>query len=195
MEKEEVDVPELSKIPIGATVSVITAIKFRYEGTVTAVNSLENTITLQNVHFWGTKDKNNETVSTQNTEVKGPTIGTHFDSITFWMSNVIKLTIELTSEAKNEIGDTAVKTSSTAETIKTPIKRPVVSNYCLLCLNTLPCVISLYIFFDCRPRMSIANRQVAIQILKFITNADTIGDHDHMLTISVAEIRERHANK
>ncbi|VDL92218.1 unnamed protein product [Schistocephalus solidus] len=118
------EVPQLSKIPIGANVSLITSVQYRYEGTVAAINSIEDTITLRNVRFWGAENRVPATTSAPSSENKGPAIGSLFDSVTFWMSNVIKLRITDEVTDKNELTDVAVKTASTTEPNKAQAKKP-----------------------------------------------------------------------
>ncbi|KAL7055603.1 hypothetical protein AAHC03_023020 [Spirometra sp. Aus1] len=118
------EVPQLSKIPIGSNVSLITSVQYRYEGTVAAINSIEDTITLRNVRFWGAENRVPGSTSAPASENKGPAIGSLFDSVTFWMSNVIKLRITDEVTDKNELTDVAVKTASSTEPNKGQAKKP-----------------------------------------------------------------------
>ncbi|VDN33233.1 unnamed protein product [Dibothriocephalus latus] len=136
------EVPQLSKIPIGANVSLITSVQYRYEGTVAAINSIEDTITLRNVRFWGAENRVSGSTSAPASENKGPAIGSLFDSVTFWMSNVIKLRITDEITDKNELTDVAVKTASTTEPNKAQAKKPTAVVVSFDTINFLLCIYS-----------------------------------------------------
>lgn len=122
MESNNADVPNLNKIPIGSTISLITSVQYRYEGKVAAINSIENTITLQHVRFWGAESRCSVNPASKTGDCKSPAIGSLFDSVTFWMSNVLKLHITDKADAKKELSDIAVKAASTAEFNDQPSK-------------------------------------------------------------------------
>ncbi len=123
METNKEDLSQLNKVPIGATVCLVTSAKYKYAGVVAAINSVENTITLQDVRFGGMDGRENDNSTTQTTESKEPAVGTLFECVTFWMSNVIKLSVTSQPEPKKELPDNAVK----AVEVNSPIKKPVVS--------------------------------------------------------------------
>ncbi|VDD75940.1 unnamed protein product [Mesocestoides corti] len=128
MENEAGEVPHYSKIPVGSSVSIVTSVRYKYEGVVVAVNSIENTITLQNVKFLGTEGRTSENAANQSTESNGPAVGSLFESVTFWMSSVIKLSVINDPKVKNELGDNAVKTANSVEEKKpTPNKQNTIS--------------------------------------------------------------------
>lgn len=98
-----------SRLSLGSKVSLITGAQYRYEGTVAAMNSIEGTLTLQNVCFWGTENRAPSNKALQNGENKAPAVGSIFDSITFWMSSIVQLWC--TDEEKperNDLGDKGI---------------------------------------------------------------------------------------
>ncbi|CAL8088081.1 unnamed protein product [Calicophoron daubneyi] len=98
-----------SRLSLGTKVSLITGAQYRYEGVVAAINSIEGTLTLQNVRFWGTENRTPPNGSTQYPENKAPAVGSVFDSITFWMSSIVRLwTTEEPNVEHNDLGDKGV---------------------------------------------------------------------------------------
>ncbi|KAA3672333.1 uncharacterized protein DEA37_0011253, partial [Paragonimus westermani] len=94
---------QLNRLSLGKKVSLITGAQYRYEGFLAAINSIEGTLTLQNVRFWGTENRVAGNATRQNSENQVPVVGSSFDAITFWMSSIVQLCI--VSEIKPEISD------------------------------------------------------------------------------------------
>ncbi|KAL3309504.1 hypothetical protein Ciccas_011949 [Cichlidogyrus casuarinus] len=65
-------------------ISLITQAKYRYEGTVTAMNLTDGTLCLCNVTYHGAE---NRKAAPQDQD----TVGSTFDAITFWIKNIIDL--------------------------------------------------------------------------------------------------------
>ncbi|CAH8636929.1 unnamed protein product [Dicrocoelium dendriticum] len=80
-----------NRLSLEMKVSLVTSAQYRYEGTVAAINSIEGTLTLKNVRFWGSKNRMTSTTLPQSGDSKPPPIGSMFDSITFWMSSIVQL--------------------------------------------------------------------------------------------------------
>ncbi|TPP56756.1 hypothetical protein FGIG_06524 [Fasciola gigantica] len=98
-----------SRLSLGNRVSLITGVQYRYEGVVAAINSIEGTLTLQNVRFWGTENRVPGNAITASGESKALTVGYMYDAITFWMSNIVQLWLldDVKSE-RNDVGDKGV---------------------------------------------------------------------------------------
>ncbi|VEL23910.1 unnamed protein product, partial [Protopolystoma xenopodis] len=105
---------QLNKLSVGVRVSLITSAQYRYQGTLAAINSIEGTLTLQTVRFWGSENR-----LPSCGERKGPAIGSVFDSITFWVSNVIHLHIYDEGTDSNGLGDQAVVKAKVASAAPT----------------------------------------------------------------------------
>ncbi|CAH8862507.1 unnamed protein product [Trichobilharzia szidati] len=106
---------QINRLSLGTKISLMTHAQYRYEGTVVAINSIEGTLTLQNVKFWGTENRISPNGTNQNAENKEPAVGTVFDSITFWMSSInqMRLLDDMKTE-QNELGDKAVVKAAVA---------------------------------------------------------------------------------
>ncbi|KAF6775175.1 hypothetical protein AHF37_05994 [Paragonimus kellicotti] len=98
-----------NRLSLGNKVSLITGAQYRYEGVVAAINSIEGTLTLQNVRFCGTENRAPGNTTRQNGENQAPVVGSVFDAITFWMSSIVQLCIvdEMKPEV-NDLGDKGV---------------------------------------------------------------------------------------
>ncbi|KAF5394602.1 hypothetical protein PHET_10973 [Paragonimus heterotremus] len=98
-----------NRLSLGTKVSLITGAQYRYEGVVAAINSMEDTLTLQNVRFWGAENRVPGNVSKQNGESQAPVVGSVFDAITFWMSSIVQLCIvDEMKPGVNDLGDKGV---------------------------------------------------------------------------------------
>ncbi|KAF8562440.1 hypothetical protein P879_10917 [Paragonimus westermani] len=94
---------QLNRLSLGEKVSLITGAQYRYEGVLAVINSIEGTLTLQNVRFWGTENRVAGNATKQNSENQVPVVGSVFDAITFWMSSIVQLCI--VSEIKPGVSD------------------------------------------------------------------------------------------
>ncbi|VDP91761.1 unnamed protein product [Echinostoma caproni] len=98
-----------SRLSLGNRVSLITGVQYRYEGVVAAINSIEGTLTLQNVRFWGTENRVPGNAATTAGENKALTVGYMYDAITFWMSNIVQLwLLDDAKSERNDVGDKGV---------------------------------------------------------------------------------------
>lgn len=126
MERELRRQSQFSTITMGSTVRLVTSVQYKYEGVVIALNSADMTITLKNVKFMGKDGQATEPCADKDEIPKFPSIGTRFESITFWLTNIKKISVLNEAKVNSEIGDIAVKEASSAEKNTSPAK-PVVS--------------------------------------------------------------------
>ncbi|VDM19601.1 unnamed protein product [Hydatigera taeniaeformis] len=127
MERELRRQSQFSSITMGSTVRLVTSVQYKYEGVVIALNSADMTITLKNVKFMGKEGQPNESPADKEETPKFPSIGTRFESITFWVSNIKKISVLNEAKVNSEIGDVAVKETSGAEKNTSPVK-PIIVN-------------------------------------------------------------------
>ncbi|EUB56118.1 hypothetical protein ECG_09515 [Echinococcus granulosus] len=127
MERELRRQSQFSTITMGSTVRLVTSVQYKYEGVVIAFNSADMTITLKNVKFMGKDGQVNETGADKDETPKFPSIGTRFESITFWLTNIKKISVLNEAKVNSEIGDIAVKEASGAEKNTSPAKPMIVN--------------------------------------------------------------------
>lgn len=113
-----------SQLVKGCEIFLLTRAKYCYEGIVQELNSNEDTLTLTNVTFWGNENQNYQYNASKD---KTPDVGTKFDSIIFWISNVIKISIK-NGNGKKEFGDTAVVMAAISNEQTTNHTNRVISN-------------------------------------------------------------------
>lgn len=98
-----------SRLSLGNRVSLITGVQYRYEGVVAAINSIEGTLTLQNVRFWGTENRVPGNAVIPSAESKPLTVGYMYDAITFWMANIVQLwLLDDVKSDRNDVGDKGI---------------------------------------------------------------------------------------
>ncbi|KAH8858544.1 FFD TFG box motifs protein [Schistosoma japonicum] len=99
----------LNNLKLGIKLSLITNAQYRYEGILAGVNLIEGTLTLQNVQFYGIENRLTHTNTKENVNNKLPTIGTIYDSITFWMTSIRYIwSVEDKTMHRNELNDKSV---------------------------------------------------------------------------------------
>ncbi|KAL5106507.1 hypothetical protein TcWFU_000310 [Taenia crassiceps] len=135
MERELRRQSQFSTITMGSTVRLVTSVQYKYEGVVIAFNSTDMTVTLKNVKFMGKDGQATEPSADKGEAPKFPSIGTHFESITFWLTNIKKISVLNEAKVNSEIGDTAVKEASSAEKNTSPAKPAIVSRDSAAAIN------------------------------------------------------------
>lgn len=113
---------QLNQLTIGIKLLLITKAKYHYEGSITKINLIENTITLKNVKFLGydhhllLRNHHHDHNDDPNHH-KIPTIGTIYDSITFWISCIdqmwpLKENMKLDRKKLNDPMNTTTNTTN-----------------------------------------------------------------------------------